>query len=221
MAVERVGTYTLIQDSSASGSQAVELDGTTTLLIVCLTGWENGEANWMTGVSFTYDSDSMTVAAQTSSQNSYPNAGIWYLANPSTESNTFAWDYGVGDALDEGGHIIILQYKGVNTGDPIGDSDINTSGDDVTGMTAGAGDMMVGVVSSYGTNAPDADQDSQTEIVVSDSYNTERAAVAEEVGDGDFYSTGIAPTAAAVVLAAAAAGGLEMEIAMHHRRMMG
>lgn len=209
MAVERTGTYTIIHTARAqTGSQSVTIPADTNLLVVAISAWK-GSANWYPASPVTWDGSNLSKIVATDGQSSFQQGWAGRLANPTTGAKTLAWDFGT--SYNEGAHIVVVAYKGVDTSDPIVSSaSVTTNNTDVTsGLSAGASDMMVGVASIYSGSSPSGADNGQTQIVASARESNDIIIVAEKQAATAFYWTAGFPsdtTALAFVLRAAAAG---------------
>jgi len=209
MAVSRTGTYVTFTSASGSGSQGITVPADTEIMLAFISGWDSGNYWLQAGATLTIDGDALTFIDNTVVGGGNEHIGAYYRVNPSTGSQTFAWDWGASGEPTDGAHFVFVFYKGVDTGDPIRDFATNDSGEDVTGLTANAGDMIVGGVTEYTpSTVTSTDDDGQTEIYLSALYRSSAIGIGEEADEGDFYATvpGTAPSAVAAVLRAASGG---------------
>ena len=164
MAVTRTGSVTTIQTASQTGSQSVTVPNDAEIMIVKIAGLL--ESTYVGEGTYTINSQSLTAVWGATGDYS----DIFYKINPSTGSQTFAWDFGSAPLFDE--FIEISFYKGINTGDAIGAtafldllSNIDTAN---TGeMTASNGDAVVAIALIYGGGDPlpaSADWTNATEL---------------------------------------------------------
>ena len=164
MAVTRTGSVTTIQTASQTGSQSVTVPNDAEIMIVKIAGFL--ESTYVGEGTYTINSQSLTAVWGATGEYS----DIFYKINPSTGSQTFAWDFGSAPQFDE--FIEISFYKGINTGDAIGAtafldlfSNIDTAN---TGeMTASNGDAVVAIALIYGGGDPlpaSADWTNATEL---------------------------------------------------------
>ena len=164
MAVTRTGSVTTIQTASQTGSQSVTVPNDAEIMIVKIVGFL--DSTYVGEGTYTINSQSLTAVWGATGDYS----DIFYKINPSTGSQTFAWDFGSAPLLDE--FIEISFYKGINTGDAIGatafldlSSNIDTAN---TGeMTASNGDAVVAIALIYGGGDPlpaSADWTNATEL---------------------------------------------------------
>ena len=164
MAVTRTGSVTTIQTASQTGSQSVTVPNDAEIMIVKIAGFL--ESTYVGEGTYTINSQSLTAVWGATGDYS----DIFYKINPSTGSQTFAWDFGSAPQFDE--FIEISFYKGINTGDAIGAtafldlfSNIDTAN---TGeMTASNGDAVVAIALIYGGGDPlpaSADWTNATEL---------------------------------------------------------
>ena len=208
MAIERTGTYIQIDSWNETGSQSITVPNDAELMLVFIGGYSVAGVNWMEAGEYSLNSVSLSLIAHTSDQTDNEQVAAWRLVNPATGSQTFAWDHNTGASLGDGATFIILFYKGVDTTSPIRDSGTAGAAGDVTGVVFESGDMIVGAVASYQDAITSADDDGQTEIVLTEVFSNLGMGVGEELSEGDFYTTGgTAMSAVAVVIAAAASGG--------------
>ena len=121
---------------------------------------------------------------------------VWtgFLVNPSTGSQTLAWDLFEQETTSEGCHIVVAYFKGVDLSDPIVDWDESADdafgGKDILGLTYNTGDMMVLAAGSDDAGGMVVTDDDQTEIVNSTVYRNIYIALAYELNEGDAYTTG-------------------------------
>ena len=164
MAVTRTGSVTTIQTESQTGSQSVTVPNDAEIMIVKIAGFL--DSTYVGEGTYTINSQSLTAVWGATGDYS----DIFYKINPSTGSQTFAWDFGSAPQFDE--FIEISFYKGINTGDAIGAtafldlfSNIDTAN---TGeMTASNGDAVVAIALIYGGGDPlpaSADWTNATEL---------------------------------------------------------
>jgi hypothetical protein len=196
MPVVRTGTPVLIQNSSQSGSQSITIPSDCQTIVVAISAYKNS-TNWIATNPCTIDGSNVTTVRKTDSTSAINQNWLGYILNATTGSKTFAWD--MGTTFTFGLNISIIFYKNVDLDSPLVSSNLTTTdGADVTGLTAGATDMMVGIVSSEGGNATVTDN-SQTEISVT-SYNSEYHGVAEKLNGDGFYFTGSTFTSASALV---------------------
>lgn len=215
--VETTGSVVTHGSSANSGSTSVTVPADATCAIVFWSGWFGSGTPSMSSISL---GSSMTIVENAAVSGGTSARGCAILVNPSTGSQTFAWDWSGTATLDEGCPYMIRFFKGVNTGDPIRDSDntgwTGTATNSVT-LTTSSDDYVVGVVQSYfagtGQNPEGAPAGSGQTVDEDnfDSGNSEFADLAHEDSPGesstDFSGTGHFGTIVAVVLKQAPAGG--------------
>lgn len=205
--VTQTGSAVVVESTGYNSSQGISVPSDAELAILCITGWTDG------GVTFgdtpaSLNSVDFTKVQSTDDQSANGQVWIGYLLNPTTGTPTFAWDLNIGRDPDEGVTYVLTFWKGVNTGAPIADSDKETASDtDITGLSAGSGDMMVGVVYDYGVS-PTVTDNSQTEQR-SSVYNSAGIGVGSKLGATGFYYTSGAgyQTCVAIIIAAGGGGG--------------
>ena len=207
MAIAREGSIQTLDDNAESGSTTWTVPANTDLMIVFSSGWDDNED--YSNASLTIGGDAMTVLQETSNDaGSHEYIGMWYRANPSTGSQTFAFDWNdSGGARNDGHQFVAVFYSGVDTADPFRDSGRVAEADDVTGLSAQSGDRIIGAVTSYNDDTITVTDDSQTEITVTTAYNQTAMGIAEEDDEGDWYSSGASyPSAVAAVMKPASGG---------------
>jgi len=188
MAVVRTGDIVVIQNSDASGSQSVAVPADATLCVVIITGW-NDSTNWIPANPITLGGVNLTTLQKTDNQVNNGQVWIGYLVNPSTGSQSLAWSWGI--AMDEGANFCIAFYKGIDTASPVVSSGKQTTaGADLTGLSASAGDMMVGGVYSYSIAITSVTDSSQTQLAKPNKFNSCYGGFAEKDGGTGFYYTG-------------------------------
>lgn len=205
MAIERTGSISLIQSSSDPSSDSVTVPADATLAVLFVSGWSN-TANWLgSGATITLNSVGFTVRQDTSNNTNPEQIALWTLVDPATGSQTLAWD--LGDTPSSGAEFVVVYYKGVDTADLIRDSGKSEASEDVTGLSASAGNMLVGGV-ACDSAITSVNDDSQTQVSLAGLYNSNYMGIGEELSEGDFYSTvaGGSPSSVAIVLKPAGAG---------------
>ncbi len=204
MAVTRTGSVIQIQNSSQSGSQSVTVPSDAQACVVIVTFY--GNFNWIANNPVTLAGSNLTTVQKTDEQIDNGHVWIGYKVSPATGSQTLAWNWGA--TPQEGANICVVFYTGVDTSNPIVSSGQQLSANtDLTGLTASAGDMMVGGVYSY-DSSPTVTDNSQTQLAVMGRYNLCYGGFAEKDGGTGFYfSSGNYNTVVALVLKAAAGGG--------------
>lgn len=134
----------------------------------------------------TLGGNNLTTAQKTDEQTANTQVWIGYYVISSTGTLTLAWDWGA--APTNGASICVAFYKGVDTVTPINDSGQQlTSELDLTGLSAGANDMMVGVVGSYG-GITSVNDSSQTELWLT-AYNSAWGGFAQKAAGTGMYWT--------------------------------
>jgi len=193
--VTQTGSGITIQSSSQNGSQSVTVPADATLCVVMASMFENA-TNWITANPVTLNGVNLTTLQRTDDQSVNDHAWIGYLVNPSTGSQTLAWNWGT--TPDQGAIIYVVFYKGVDTSNPVVSSGKQTTnGQDLTGLTAGVGDMMVGIVSTDTSVTSVTDQGGTELARTSSAFNNIHAGVASKLGGTGFYFTGGTYTACA------------------------
>jgi hypothetical protein len=213
--VTRTGTAEDLNSPNQTGSQTITVPADCTCVVITASGYYGsgdgifgaGQIYGLGGADFA-GSTKFSVGASGASAD-IPSSGqvcISYLVNPSTGSQTLRWSLPA--AANEGVNAKILYYKNIDTGSPLTDSDVQLSVNaDLTGLTAGASDMMVGVGYKYGGAFTSVNDSGQTELN-NDVYNSAANGTAEKLGGTGFYFTGGDYTiCCAIVLKAASGGG--------------
>lgn len=167
----RVGTPEQFCSNLNTSTQAITVPANANFAVVLMAGFE-ADAEFLSSavVSMTINSVSMTSSANADTSTSAMMAGTFYLTNPSTGSQTFAWDFVGTDTTYGGVQFYIVYYAGVNTSTPVQSTggEQATDGDATTGsLAADSGDAFVGVATGNTagtcdlgwTNATEADQD--------------------------------------------------------------
>lgn len=191
MAVEYIGAVKIV-----SVSQSVSVPTDATIAVFCTGEYSAQSSHTLNGSSF-------TTAIMDGDASDMPQR-ITYLINPSTGSRTFSFN--PPDSFAYGNWLIFL--KGVDTANPV----VSTASEEpatspVSGLTAGAGDMMIGRLFGNYNSALSVAVSGQTQI----DAEAERSAVAYKSAATDFQwtITGGSPIigVAAVFRAATAAAG--------------
>lgn len=187
MAVTRTGTEVLIQNGNQSWSQNITVPADAEICIVLVSVWKEA-TDWIPANPFTLGGSNLTTVQKGDNQSANEQGWIGYILVSSTGTVALACNWGTG--LGAGACVHAVFYKGIDTDDPIKSSGKQTtSGADLTGLTASAGDMMVGCVASEAV--PDSVNDnSQTEIDISSQYSYAAIGTAEKDGGTGFYFTG-------------------------------
>lgn len=204
MSIERTGTTISIEIPYGSGyregNQSIEVPSDAVIAIATYCAYYQA-TDWYNNPMFTIGAAAFTQECRGIYSGSGNTAAlaIEYLANPATGTQTFYWD--ISDTANPyyGGIVHIVFYKGVDTTDPVKDSDVNQSGNDITGMDYAAGDMMFGCAISFNTSIA-VTGSGQTQIVNPDAYRNTRAACAEKLSTGAFDTTGGQDQAAAAII---------------------
>ena len=161
----------------------------------------------------------------TASSNVNGSASIFYLANPSTGSQTLTTTHANGDSVDDRAATNVLYFKGVDTTSPIRDSDTAigsspySTAQTITSASMSCNNGDYGLVTgfSYQANPDSAPSGSgQTEII--DEYYGS-SSFRNSVGYKNITSTGtttmqqygVYPSLAAIIIAVAAGGATTIE----------
>lgn len=206
MAIERVGsTITInITTPDRENNQEITVPATAQIAVATFCAYRSNP-DWYNNPIFTLGGDAMTQQCRVV----YETSGDWSavaietLLNPSTGTQTFAWDYSDTYYADRGIVVHIVFYAGIDTSAPIADADITKNGNDITGMSYSTGDMMFGCAISFEATIS-VSESGQTEIANPAIYNHIYSAIAEKLSTGDFdTSGGDYVSVAAIVIAAA------------------
>jgi hypothetical protein len=207
--VTRTGTVTTIENSNQTGSQSVTVPADATLCVVMAAFYRNA-TNWIAANPVSLNSVNLSTLKKTDGVNDVEQVWLGYLVNPATGSQTLAWNWG--NTFTEGAVICVVFYKGVDTSDPVVSSGTQTNDTyDLTGLTAGADDMMVGVVGTWNTSPSSVTDNGQTELAITGPVNTCYGGFAEKLGGTGFYFTDGEDTSCAAGVFRAAASTLEQE----------
>lgn len=204
---EVTGSVSIINGSgAASGSTAITVPEDATAAIIFENFWDiDGAA---ATPSFSIDSDSFTVADLTAATvPGAPRSSVWTLVNPSTGSQSLAWNQGLGFAPpDSGGGIYIVYVKGVDTGDLVRDADSagNTSGGSVS-LTIDSNDTDLVLAMGASFNANPEITSAATSLVNDSTINSHRT-------DIDAMTAGASTTSIVVTgLAYSASAGISLK----------
>jgi hypothetical protein len=160
-----------INDNAASGSQSVTVPSDATLCVAFM-----GFYPTRTFTSATLGGSSMTFEVQGADGGQV--ASAFWIANPSTGSQTFAWTYS--SSFDEGAIITLVFFKGVDTsGSVIRDS--AEGGTTTASFDTSTDDLCVCAVSVYAETG-DASTGGQTEIYDAGTYNSQGLAIGTKDG---------------------------------------
>lgn len=214
MAVALTGTQEFIGSSSNSGSSSVTVPSDATAVLIYWVGWESGSNISMSSLSV--GGNAMTILQNLARSGDADAVGGAILVNPPTGSQTFAWDWTGTGALGDGGGFIVSYVKGLDTSDPVRDSDVSAASDGseierTLTLTTNSTDLVIGIASSYATNANGAPGSSgQTIALDNQSFNNVHIDLAYETGGASttaFSGIGAYGTLVAVALKVSAASG--------------
>lgn len=210
--VSRTGSVAAISSSANASSQSITVPADAELAVVSLSGWDSTGSSYFSGGAVTLGGDSMTLGKADGGSDAN-NAAIFYLSNPSTGSQTLAWDWAGSSGADEGVSIIYTFYSNVDTADPIrdsgGQSTTGGAGTASTGtLTALEGDLVVAVGAGNGSSAS---WTNATEVYDT-LYNSNVGTLAEVSPSGDVsvsVTVGSYASVSAIVIKPGAASGTE------------
>lgn len=188
--VSRTGSVTDIHNNVNSGSQSITVPSDATLAIVTANGFYN-QANYFSSGSVTLGGDTMSVGRSDDSDITYEFSAIFYLINPSTGSQTLAWDWAGSNAPSSGVHIHYAFYKDIDTSSLIRDTggQQTATGTATTGsMTAQTGDMAIAIAHGYDSSLPSFNWTNATETD-DDQYNFSASSYAEATPSGNITIT--------------------------------
>ena len=184
MAVTREGASEGFNDGATPSTEAVTVPGDATLMVITAT---YGDATANAGISAaSLDGDPFTQIGDYNSDTADAMVDTWYLANPSTGSQTLSWTFT--EAISEGPGWIVTYYKGCDTADPIRDFDSQAnSGSSPTetgSFDSGTDDLCVVATADYGQAADSAPTDKgQTEDEAQSSAGPQ-GSVGDKAGGG-------------------------------------
>lgn len=223
--VTRLGQEQFGNSSNAS-SQAITVNASATLAVLFVAGY-SGTANYFSGgTAPTINSVSMTPQIDGDDNGSQQQAVAYTLKNPSTGSQTLAWDWAGSGAPSEGLVYCVVYVSGEHATSYVGDTaiDVTSSTSHTTGsLTATSGDLFLGYSSSY-SGADDTTWTNATERTGStQASNWSEMADASPSGNitvsittGDAYSC----LEGLIILQASGGGGGSVPALMHYRRQM-
>lgn len=196
--VVQTGSSYLITNSYDADAYDISVPSDANIVVVVASFWLDN-LNFVPDDVFKLGGNVLTVVQKTDDQSSNGQTIIAYLASPPKGTRRFRWNWGYN--LTEGASIKIIFYKNVNEADPIVSSAKTLVSDtDVTGLTAGTGDMMVGVAYGYSTTFTSLNDNGQT-VLENSVYNSAAIGAAEKLGGTSFqYTGGSYQTACAIVL---------------------
>ena len=202
MAVTREGTSETFNDDTTPGTEAVTVPGDATLMVIHAHYWD---ATANAGISAaSLDGDSFTQIGDQNSSTDDAMVDCWYLANPSTGSQTLSWTFT--EAISEGPGWAVTYYKGGDTTDPIRDFDAQTNAgtdpSETGSFDSNTDDLCVVSTADYGQSADSAPTDKgQTEDQASNTGEGPQGSVGDKAGGGasetmwfggDTYATAVA-----------------------------
>ncbi len=194
VAVEVTGSWTTIENSSSGNqSQAITVPTDADICVVLLTGYLSGQTRLLSELSLSSVNASHFTHIATGYYNSTnPQTEAWYITKndanwPGTGSQTLYWQ--PVSSPGEGYAIAVGFFKGVDTADPIGDSEVfDDSANDVNDHTSAltgvaAEDMGVQVCYSY-YQTPIADPSGYGQTAAWENlFNSAGVGVAYEAGE--------------------------------------
>ena len=213
MAIERIGNLTRIQSNVNSDSQSISVPNDATLIVVGVSGYSG--AGYFANGSITLNGSALTELAA-DSNGSYTQGLLGYLVNPSTGTQTLAWDWDGTGAPAAGVILVYGFYKGVDTASLVRDSyslqQAYAATIQTDTMTASDGDYAIAWVGGYGSSATFSwtNATKVADFDVASGYNTTLGTWAEATLSGNTQITctgNIDMCIMALVLKPAAAGG--------------
>lgn len=208
MAVTRTGSATSIANTNQTWSQSVNVPADAQVAVVIATVWANQD-NWIAANPFSLGGSNLTTLQKTDSQHDNNATWLGYLVNPPTGSQTLSCNWG--QSLPAGASITIAFFVGVDTSNPIRSSGQQTSnGSDLTGLTASAGDMMVGGVGS--DTQPTVTDNSQTQLTNAAGGGLYLGSAQKDGATGFYFTGGAYTTCVALVLRQASGGSTSITV---------
>lgn len=191
--VSRTGSVGNINTTANNSSQAVTVPSDATLAIVGVTGYDTTVSPFSTG-TLSLGGSSMTVGRADDDNTSFDMTAVFYLANPSTGSQTLAWNWAGTNAATLGFHIFTAFYTGNDTSSPIrgsGGGRTATDSANTGAMTAVSGDMIVaaGEGARNGGTTPTGISWTNATGAAGNQYNSEYGSFAESTSSGSVTVT--------------------------------
>lgn len=115
----RTGTASQVNASAGNGSTAVTVPADCTCVVALWSHWDGNAGSTISGL--TLNGVALTIEAQRAegATTDTNGTGAARLVNPATGSQTFAWTWSAGGARSEGGKIVLVYLKSVDTSSPV------------------------------------------------------------------------------------------------------
>lgn len=145
MAWTRLGTDTWTSNAN-SGSSSRTIPAGTEITLIYVAGYLGTTANYFSSGTLTINGVGMTTFGATSDDSTSFFMGCgWRLMSPASGAQTVAWDWSGAGAPSDGVLFVAVHYSGINTSDPVRDSDGTQEAAlpyETKTLTAVAGDMI-------------------------------------------------------------------------------
>lgn len=153
----RIGTAAQIDGSAGDGSTSVTVPADATGAVAFWAHWDGNTASTLS--SLTLNGVSFTIQSQLPEGATTDEAGVGAatLPNPATGAQTVAWTWSAGGARTEGGEIVLVWVKDVNTGNLVRsaatDAGTSTGNVEVT-LSTEVSDLLLAFAMSFSPTAP-------------------------------------------------------------------
>jgi len=205
--ITRLGTY-VFQSSEGYGNQSISIPSDCDYILLCAVYYSGA------GIDLTFakiNGVSLAKIVDSNDNAAFGYTTIWGLANPSTGSQTFEWNWQA--ALSEGAHFCFVFLKGVDSTSPTRDEDRYLGGGSSGSFVLDTQANDYCIIVAYGFQDADVNcaptGSGQTEIIDTDRYNNCQGSVGEEVATGSSttlsFDNGTYSTASGVALVPAGA----------------
>lgn len=211
MAGTRTGTAAQIDMSAGDGSTTVTVPADATAVVAFWSHWDGNAGSTLS--SLTLNGAGFTIQSQIAEGISAddPGVGVATLVNPSTGSQTVAWTWSAGGARAEGGELVLVWVKGVNTSDLVraAGTDSGTASDNVAVTIASeTTDLLLAFAQSFSTGTPVLDGTLFINDAALNSQDYDASEVTPSATSTTVNMTGESYSSmAAITLKEAAAGG--------------
>lgn len=154
----RTGTASEVDASAGNGSTSVTVPSDATAVIAFADHWDDNGSSTLSGL--TLNSVSFIERSQVAEVSDQNGVYVGTLVNPSTGTQTLAWTWSAGGARTEGGKIVLIYVKGVDTADLVRASavDTATNTDNVTvTVSSSTTDLVLAFAESFTPTNPAID----------------------------------------------------------------
>ncbi|MEE9158938.1 MAG: hypothetical protein V3U60_11190 [Gammaproteobacteria bacterium] len=180
----KTGTIAQVEAAAESGTDSITVPADCELIEAHSFQYNGGGGNTLS--TLTLDGDPFTIPVNTAESGGIQGQVVAHLSNPSTSTQTLAWDWVDSDSMDEGGEIGLIFWKEVDLAGPVRDSDSDgATSDNLPGplsLTTIATDAVAGMGMCSDSNPgdnPDLGISGQTVLVNNWGYTIHVIDIAE------------------------------------------